>query len=85
MQEFWNSRNGWTDTLAPVNSCRKPVHKTTTTMDSKETFEKTILRFLTARKGISSQLTNTATPSINIDPMMEEITKSHFRQQNAKH
>ena len=73
--------NGWTDTLAPVNNCRKPVHKTTTTtMDFKETFEETILRFLTAHKGINSHLTGTATPTINIDPMIEEISKSHFGQ-----
>ena len=72
--------NGWTDTLAPVNNCRKPVHKTTTTMDFKETCEETILQFLTAHKGISSQLTFTATPTINIGPMIKEITRSHFRQ-----
>ena len=47
--------NGWTDTLAPVNNCRKPVHKTTTTMDFKETFEETILQIPAAHKGISSQ------------------------------
>ena len=70
------------DTLTPVNNCRKPVHKTatTTTMDFKETFEETILRFLTAHKWISFQLTCTASPTINIDPMIEEITKSHSRQ-----
>ena len=49
-------------------------------MDFNETFEETTVRFLTAHKGISSQLTCTATPTINIDPMIEELTKVHFRQ-----
>ena len=82
IQEFWSSRYGWTDTLASVNNCRKTVHKTTT-VDFKQTFEETILWFITAHTEISSQQTGTATPTINIDPMIEEITKNNFTQAKA--
>ena len=59
---------------APVDNCRKPVHKTTTIV-FKQTFEETILRFLTTHKEITLQQMLTATPTINIDTVIKERTK----------
>ena len=56
------------------------IRESWNSMDFKRTIEETILWFLTAHKKISTQQTSTATPTINKDPMIKEITKNHFTQ-----